>query len=60
MPDLPGCSAHGRGPADAAREAEDAIALWLETARADGAQSFATGTTSEAIAVIRHAHRSRA
>jgi predicted RNase H-like HicB family nuclease len=36
VPDLPGCSAHGRSPAEAAREAEEAMALWLETARAEG------------------------
>lgn len=36
VPDLPGCSAHGRSPSAAAREAEEAIALWLETAREEG------------------------
>ena len=36
VPDLPGCSAHGRSPAEAAREAEEAMALWLDTARAEG------------------------
>ena len=33
VPDLKSCSAHGRTPAEAAAEAEQAIALWLETAR---------------------------
>ena len=33
VPDLPGCSAHGSTPAEAAAQAQDAIALWLETAR---------------------------
>lgn len=32
VPDLRGCSAHGDSPAEAAREAEVAIALWLEAA----------------------------
>ncbi len=36
VPDLPGCSAHGRSPAEAAREAEKAMALWRDTARAEG------------------------
>ena len=36
VPDLRGCSAHGRSPAEAAAEAQEAIALWLETARDEG------------------------
>jgi predicted RNase H-like HicB family nuclease len=36
VPDLPGCSAHGATPAEAAAEAQEAIALWLETARDEG------------------------
>lgn len=36
VPDLPGCSAHGRTPTEAAREAEDAMALWLDTAADEG------------------------
>ena len=36
VPDLAGCSAHGRTPAEAAAEAQEAIALWLETAREEG------------------------
>lgn len=36
VPDLRGCSAHGRTPAEAAAEAQEAIALWLETAREEG------------------------
>lgn len=32
VPDLRGCSAHGESPAEAATEAEVAIALWIETA----------------------------
>lgn len=35
-PDLPGCSAWGATEADAAREAQDAIAAWLDAARAAG------------------------
>jgi len=33
VPDLKTCSAHGRTPAEAVAEAQEAIALWLETAR---------------------------
>jgi predicted RNase H-like HicB family nuclease len=33
VPELPGCMAHGSTPAEAVAEAEQAIALWLETAR---------------------------
>lgn len=33
-PDLPGCSAWGATEADAAREAQDAIAAWLQAAKA--------------------------
>lgn len=35
-PDLPGCSAWGSSEADAAREAQDAIAAWLRAAKAAG------------------------
>lgn len=33
-PDLPGCSAWGKTEAEAAREAQDAIAAWLQAAKA--------------------------
>jgi predicted RNase H-like HicB family nuclease len=36
VPDLRYCSAHGDTPAQAAAEAEEAIALWLEVAREEG------------------------
>ena len=36
VPDLPGCSAWGATEANAAREAQRAIAAWLEAARAAG------------------------
>lgn len=36
VPDLRGGSAHGRTPAEAAAEAQEAIALWLDTARDEG------------------------
>jgi len=36
VPDLRYCSAHGESPPEATVEAQEAIALWLETARADG------------------------
>jgi antitoxin HicB len=35
-PDLPGCSAWGATEANAAREAQRAVAAWLEAARAAG------------------------
>ncbi len=33
VPELPGCSAHGATPTDAVASAQEAIALWLDTAR---------------------------
>jgi predicted RNase H-like HicB family nuclease len=33
VPELPGCMAHGDTPAEAVANVEDAISLWLETAR---------------------------
>jgi predicted RNase H-like HicB family nuclease len=33
VPDLRGCSAHGETPAEAAKEAQAAVALWLDVAR---------------------------
>lgn len=36
VPDLPGCMAHGSTPTDAVRSVAAAIALWIDTARADG------------------------
>lgn len=36
VPDLPGCSAFGATPEEAAREIQDAIAAWLEACRAAG------------------------
>ena len=36
VPELPGCMAHGRTRAAAIRNAEDAIAFWVKTAKADG------------------------
>lgn len=36
VPDLRYCSAHGESPREAAAEAEEAIALWLEVARDEG------------------------
>ena len=35
-PDLPGCSAFGRDKGEAVAEAQDAIASWLEAAKAAG------------------------
>jgi len=36
VPELPGCMAHGASHADALANAEEAIALWLDTAREMG------------------------
>lgn len=36
VPDLPGCSAWGATEADAAREAQSAIAAWVQAAQAAG------------------------
>ena len=36
VPDLPGCMAHGSTPAEAAKNAQDAIRLWIDTAREFG------------------------
>jgi predicted RNase H-like HicB family nuclease len=36
IPDLPGCSAHGETPEEAAREIQIAKAAWLEVAREMG------------------------
>ena len=33
VPELPGCMAHGSSHAEALANAEEAIALWLETAQ---------------------------
>ena len=38
VPELPGCMAHGRTRRDAVRNAERAIAGWVQTAREDGAE----------------------
>ncbi len=32
VPELPGCMAHGSSHGEALRNAEEAVALWLETA----------------------------
>lgn len=36
VPELPGCMAHGSSHAEALANAQEAIALWIETAREDG------------------------
>lgn len=36
VPELPGCQAHGATKAEAIRNAEEAIALWISTAKEDG------------------------
>ncbi len=36
VPELPGCMAHGRTRTAAIKNAEQAIAFWIKTAKADG------------------------
>jgi predicted RNase H-like HicB family nuclease len=36
VPEVPGCMAHGVTPAKAVANAQDAIDIWIETARATG------------------------
>ena len=36
VPDLPGCMAHGATPTQAAANAQEAIGLWIDTAREFG------------------------
>jgi predicted RNase H-like HicB family nuclease len=36
VPELSGCAAHGASQAEALRNAQDAIALWIEAAREFG------------------------
>ena len=36
VPELPGCMAHGRTQETALREINEAMRLWVETAREDG------------------------
>lgn len=36
VPELPGCMAHGSTPAEAVANTQDAIDLWIETARVTG------------------------
>ncbi len=36
VPELPGCLAHGPTPADALTSAQDAMTLWIDTAREFG------------------------
>lgn len=36
VPDLRGCSAHAHTRAEAVQEAQEAIALWIDTARDEG------------------------
>ncbi|HEX9638540.1 MAG TPA: type II toxin-antitoxin system HicB family antitoxin [Acidobacteriota bacterium] len=36
VPELPGCAAHGKLPETALAQAQEAISLWLDTAREFG------------------------
>lgn len=38
VPELPGCAAHGRMPAEALANCQEAIGLWLDAAREFGRQ----------------------
>jgi predicted RNase H-like HicB family nuclease len=38
VPELPGCTAHGDSPETALKSCQDAITLWLDTAREFGRQ----------------------
>jgi predicted RNase H-like HicB family nuclease len=38
VPELPGCMAHGASHVDALNNAQEAVALWMETAGALGRQ----------------------
>ncbi len=50
VPDLRYCSAHGGTPEEAVAQAQEAIALWLETARAEGMSIPAPSGPDEARA----------
>jgi len=36
VPELPGCMAHGASPSEAVASAQEAIALWIDTAQQIG------------------------
>lgn len=36
VPELPGCMAHGSSPAEALAQAQEAMRLWIDTAREFG------------------------
>lgn len=36
VPELPGCMAHGSSPSEAVANAQEAIALWIDTTREMG------------------------
>ena len=38
VPELPGCMAHGKSKKEALENAENAVTLWLKTAKEDGIQ----------------------
>jgi predicted RNase H-like HicB family nuclease len=38
VPELPGCTAHGASHLEALNKAQEAVELWMETARALGRQ----------------------
>ncbi len=50
VPELPGCMAHGPTPEEAAGSAQDAIALWIETAKEFGDEVPPPGERSPAHA----------
>ncbi len=38
VPELPGCMAHGNSKSEAIENAENAVNLWIKTAKEDGVQ----------------------
>lgn len=43
VPELPGCMAHGATPSEAVAQAQEAIALWVDTARTGAQRARAEG-----------------
>lgn len=50
-PDLPGCATWGNTREEAREHIREAIELWIESAKADGEEISAPGSTLETVAV---------
>ena len=50
VPDLPGCSAFGATPEEAAHEVQDAVTAWIEACRAAGDPVPAPATRARRVA----------